>query len=119
LVREGITMNAKRANVVKTSMKVGAVLGGIVFLVFGIVPAFHFGGAGTVMLLSKLMGGPVEFTLLLRVVVVLGILLGMCCLGALSLVLGSIAGTAAGVIVNAFSSLKEPAAEEKMAGNHR
>ena len=112
-------MNGTKNSVIKTSMKVGAVLGGIVFLIFGLVPAFHFGGAGTVMLLSKLVGGPVEFTLFLRMVVVLGILLGICCLGALSLVLGSIAGTVAGVIVNAFSHGKEPAPEEKMASHHR
>lgn len=112
-------MNEKRANVVKTGMKVGAVMGGVVFLVFGIVPAFHFGGAGTVMLLSKLMGGPVEFTLFLRMVVVLGILIGICCLGALSLVLGSMAGTAAGVVVNAFSHLKEPTSKEELARHQR
>jgi hypothetical protein len=112
-------MKEKRADVVKTSMKVGAVLGGIVFLIFGIVPGFHFGGAGTVMLLSKLMGGPVEFTLFLRMMVVLGILLGICCLGTLSIVLGSIAGTVTGLILNAFGVVKEPDAETKMAPHHR
>ncbi len=107
-------MKEKNVEVIKTSMKVGAVLGGLVFLIFGIVPGFHFGGAGTVMLLSKLTGGPLEFTLFIRTVVVLGILLGILCLGTLSIVLGSVFGTLAGVLVNALSLLRVHEEKEEM-----
>lgn len=98
--------------VVKTGMKVGAVLGGIAFLIFGIVPGFHYGGYGTLMLLNKIMGGPVEFTLAVRMLVVLGILLGILCLGFMSIVVGSVFGTASGYIVHALSYLKAPEEEE-------
>ncbi len=99
-------MKERNLEVIKTSMKVGAVLGGLVFLIFGIVPGFHFGGTGTVMLLSKLTGGPLEFTLFVRAIVVLGILVGIFCLGTLSIVLGSVFGTLSGVLISALTSLR-------------
>ncbi len=107
-------MKERNVDVIKTSMKVGAVLGGLVFLLFGIVPGFHFGGAGTVMLLSKLSGGPLEFTLMVRAIVVLGILLGILCLGTLSIVLGSVFGTLSGVIINALASLRVHEEKEEL-----
>ena len=51
---------------VKTGMKIGATVGGLVFLVFGIMPGFYFGSFGTLILLQKLMGGTVEPTLIAR-----------------------------------------------------
>jgi len=105
-------MKTKNMEVVKTGMKVGAVLGGIAFLIFGIVPGFHYGGYGTLMLLSKIIGGPVESTLAVRMFVVLGILLGILSLGFMSIVIGSVLGTASGYIVRAFSYLKVPEEEE-------
>ncbi len=96
-------MNTNQTNTVKTAMKVGAMIGAVAFLIFGIAPAFHYGGMGTVMLLSKLAGGPLEFTLALRMIVVLGVLLGMFCLGSVSIVLGAIAGTVSGYLVSALS----------------
>jgi hypothetical protein len=37
---------------VKTGMKIGATAGGLVFLVFGIMPGFYFGSYGTLILLK-------------------------------------------------------------------
>ena len=51
---------------VKTGMKIGATIGGLVFLVFGIMPGFYFGSFGTLILLQKLMGGAVEPTLIVQ-----------------------------------------------------
>ena len=48
---------------VKAGMKIGATIGGLVFVVFGVVPGFYFGSYGTLILLQKLMGGAVEPTL--------------------------------------------------------
>ncbi|MGD2062450.1 MAG: hypothetical protein PVF51_02575 [Nitrospirota bacterium] len=96
-------MKATTNNIVTTGMKVGAVLGGMIFLIFGIVPGFHYGGYGMLMLLSKMAGGPVEATLIVRMLLVVGVLVGVCCAGALSIVLGSVFGTAAGVVVQAVS----------------
>ena len=107
-------MKTKTNNIVTTGMKVGAVLGGVIFLIFGIVPGFHYGGYGMLMLLSKIAGGPVEATLAVRMLLVLGVLMGITCVGALSIVLGSVFGTAAGVVVHAVSGV-HAADEEKAA----
>lgn len=100
--------------VIKTGMKVGAILGGIAFLVFGIVPGFHYGGYGALMLISKIAGGPVEATLAVRMVIVVGILIGTLCLGFMSIVIGSVLGTVSGYMVHVLSYLKAPADEEHM-----
>lgn len=108
-------MREKNMEIVRAGMKVGAVLGGIAFLVFGIVPGFHYGGYGTLMLISKLADGPVDFTLGVRVLVILGILLGILCVASMSIVLGSVLGTVSGYIVNALSILRTPEAKEELA----
>ena len=84
---------------VKTGMKIGATVGGLVFLVLGIVPGFYFGSYGTLILLQKLMGGTVEPTLIVRAVIVMGIAVGIACAAAVSIVVGGLLGTAMGFIV--------------------
>jgi hypothetical protein len=96
-------MKKTNTDIARTGMKIGAVLGGVAFLIFGIVPGFHYGGYGTMMLLSKLAGGPLDMTLGIRILVVLGVLLGIVCLASMSIVLGSILGSAAGAVVKVFS----------------
>jgi hypothetical protein len=53
-------MNEERKRTMKVGTKIGAALGVIGFLVFGIVPGFYFGSYGVVVLLSHLTGGPLE-----------------------------------------------------------
>jgi hypothetical protein len=99
---------------VKTGMKIGATVGGLVFLAFGIMPGFYFGSYGTLILLQKLSGGAVEPTLIVRALVVMGIVVGIACAAAVSLVVGGLLGTAMGYIVSAPSAMKEKqAAAEK------
>ena len=99
---------------VKTGMKIGATVGGLVFLVFGIMPGFYFGSFGTLILLQKLMGGSVEPTLIARSVIVMGIMVGIACAAALCLVVGGLLGTALGYVVSAPSAIREhKAAAEK------
>ena len=98
---------------VKTGMKIGAVAGGLVFLVFGIMPGFYFGSYGTLILLQKLMGGTVEPTLIVRAMVVMGIVVGIACAAAVSIVVGGLLGTALGFIVSAPSAVREKQASEK------
>jgi len=107
-------METKRIETIKTSMKVGAVLGGMVFLLFGLMPGFHFGSAGVIMLLSKVAGGPVEATLAVRMLLVGGALLGITCLAMLSIVLGSVFGTVSGYAITALSPVKAPEAKNEM-----
>jgi hypothetical protein len=86
---------------IKAGMKIGATIGGLVFLVLGIVPGFYFGSFGTLILLQKLMGGTVEPTLFVRAAIVVGIVIGIACSAAVSVVVGGLLGTALGYIVSA------------------
>jgi len=111
-------MTAGRTNTMKVGTKIGAGLGVLAFLVFGIVPGFYFGSYGTLVLLSHLAGGPVEPTTIVRMLTVIGVMLGIFCVGAVSIVLGSVFGTAMGYVVDVIGSLgRAKEAEEVKAHN--
>ncbi|MBI4689645.1 MAG: hypothetical protein HY754_05195 [Nitrospirae bacterium] len=93
-----------RKEMVRMGTKIGAALGGIAFLIFGLVPGFYFGSYGTLVVLKHLMGGPVEATILVRMVVAVGILLGIVCVGSVTIVVGSILGTGLGYLVEAVTA---------------
>jgi hypothetical protein len=92
---------------VKAGMKIGATAGGLVFLVFGIMPGFYFGSFGTLILLQKLMGGAVEPTLFVRAAVVMGIVVGIACAATVSVVVGGLIGTVTGYVVSAPAAMRE------------
>jgi hypothetical protein len=92
---------------VKTGTKIGATIGGLAFLIFGIVPGFYFGSYGTLILIQKLVGGAVEPTLIVRAIIVMGILVGILCVAAVSIVVGGILGTAMGYLVSLPQALRE------------
>jgi hypothetical protein len=92
---------------VKAGMKIGATIGGLVFLVFGIMPGFYFGSFGTLILLQKLMGGTVEPTLFARMAIVIGIAVGIACAAAVSLIIGGLIGTVLGYVVSAPVAQRE------------
>ncbi len=94
-------------NTIKTGMKIGATIGGLVFLIFGIMPGFYFGSFGTLILLQKLMGGSVEPTLFVRAVIIIGIAVGIACAAVVCLVVGSLIGTALGYVVSAPAAQRE------------
>jgi hypothetical protein len=98
-------MTEGRRNTMRVGTKIGAGLGVLAFLVFGIVPGFYFGSYGTLILLSHLAGGSVEPTTIVRMLTVVGIMLGIFCVGAVSIVLGSVFGTAMGYVVDVVGSL--------------
>ncbi len=98
---------------VKTGMKIGAVVGGIVWAVFGIMAGFYFGSYGTLIILQKLMGGTVEPTLFVRAAIVMGIGVGIAATAAVSIVVGGLAGTVLGFLVAPKKSLEEAKAESK------
>jgi hypothetical protein len=111
-------MKEGRRNTMKVGTKIGAGIGVLAFLVFGIVPGFYFGSYGTLILLSHLAGGPVGPTTIVRMLTVVGIMLGIFCVGAVSIVLGSVFGTAMGYVVDVISSLgKTKATDEVKAHN--
>ena len=100
----------KNANV-KTGMKIGTLVGGLVFAVFGIMPGFYFGSFGTLILLQKLMGGAVEPTLFVRVAVACGIVIGIASAAVVSLVIGGLAGMALGYVVSAPAAMRQAASK--------
>lgn len=101
-----------RKEMIRMGTKVGATLGGIAFLIFGVLPGFYFGSYGSLIVLKHLVGGPVEPTVLVRMFMAVGILLGIVCIASVSIVVGSIIGTALGYLVEVVTSppeVKEPA----------
>lgn len=98
-------MTEDRKRTMKVGTKIGAALGAIVFAVFGILPGFYFGSYGALVLMSRLAGGPVEPTTIVRMVTVVGVALGLFCGAAASIVLGSVFGTALAWIVDVIGSL--------------
>jgi hypothetical protein len=117
--KEESKMDEERKRTMRAGTKIGAALGVLAFLVFGVVPGFYFGSYGVVVLLSHLAGGPVEPTTIVRMLTVVGILLGVFCVGAVSIVLGSVFGTALGYVVDVVSNFGKvrPEAEEAEAKN--
>ncbi|MGD0282702.1 MAG: hypothetical protein ABSB95_10100 [Dissulfurispiraceae bacterium] len=101
-----------RKEMVRMGTKIGAALGGLVFLALGLLPGFYFGSYGTLVVLKHLMGGPVEPTVVVRMVMAVGIMLGIVCIASVSIVIGSVLGTALGYIVEAVTS---PAKVNEMA----
>lgn len=85
------------------------------FLLFGIVPAFYFGSAGTLILLSHLAGGSVEPGIIVRMLVVVGVILGLACSAAVSIVVGAVLGTALAYVTDVISSLFQREPEEAKA----
>jgi len=98
-------MTAERQNTLKIGTKIGAAIGIIGFLAFGIIPGFYFGSYGVLVLLSHLAGGPVAPTTIVRMLTVVGIMLGIFCTGAVSIVVGSVFGTSLAYVVDVIGSL--------------
>ncbi len=96
-----------RKEMVRMGTKIGAALGGIVFLVFGIIPGFYFGSYGSLIVLKHLLGSPLEPSVIVRMVVAVGSLLGIVCIASVSIVIGSILGTALGYLVEAITAPSE------------
>ncbi len=100
-----------RKDMVRMGTKVGAAFGAIGFLAVGLIPGFYFGSYGTLVLLNHLFGGPLEATVLVRVAIALGIILGIACVASVSIVVGAVLGTIAGyaseAVTNAVSAKPE------------
>jgi uncharacterized membrane protein AbrB (regulator of aidB expression) len=98
---------------VKTGMKIGAVVGGIAFLAFGVMAGFYFGSYGALFILQKLMGGTVEPTLFVRAAIVAGIGVGIAASATVSIVTGGLLGTLLGYVVSVPKTMKEAKASAK------
>ncbi len=80
--------------------KIGGVIGAIAFLFFGLVPGFYFGSYATLIILSRLIGGPLKASVIVNILVAMGIIIGIVCIAAVFIVVGAIFGTAIGYITS-------------------
>jgi len=94
-----------------TGRNIGAMIGGIAFLVFGTVPAFYFGSFGMLTLITHLVG-PVDPGILVRMLLVVGIVMGLVCTAFVSIVVGSVLGTALAGVTEAVGSALKPYSRE-------
>ncbi len=92
--------------------RIGAAIGFIAFLIFGLVPGFYFGSYGSLVVL-KLLGSAVEPSILARIVVVVGTMLGLFCMASVSIVLGAVFGTAIGYLTDLATKPARKPAEAK------
>ncbi len=100
---------------VKSGVKIGSTVGGLVFLLFGIMPGFYFGSYGTLLLLQKLMDGAAEPTTFVRAAIVVGIVVGISCSATVCLVAGGLLGTVAGIAVSAPEAMRNKQASNEKA----
>ena len=96
-------MKKETRNTVKAGVKIGALAGGLIFLVLGLVPAFYLSSFGAVAALSALSGGPVAAGMVVRVVVVVASVAGICTAWAASIGAGAAAGSALGYVAEALT----------------
>jgi len=107
-------MTSQRMGALRTGRNIGAVIGGIIFLVFGTVPAFYFGSFGMLTLITHLVG-PVDPGIIVRMMLVVGIVMGLVCTAFVSIVVGSVLGTTLAWATDALASAVRPSAKEAYA----
>jgi hypothetical protein len=101
----------------KMGRKIGAAIGGVLFLIFGIPAGFYFGSYGAVVVMHHLLG-PVEAGVLVRIAVVVGSVLGLFCTAAVSVVLGAVFGTAVGYVTELFTAPSKAKEETTAEAKH-
>jgi hypothetical protein len=83
-----------------TGFRIGAIAGLALFLVYGAPNALIYGGYGAILLAGKIFGAPVEPAILARVVIAVGMLVGLLSSALLFVVLSSLFGAGIGSIGN-------------------
>lgn len=103
-------MEKTRKDILSMGSKIGGVIGAIAFLFLGLVPGFYFGSYATLIILSKLLGGPLKASAIINILVAIGIILGITSIAAAFIVVGAILGTVVGYVTS-FISEREKAEE--------
>jgi hypothetical protein len=94
----------------KISTLVGAGIGLALFLAVALLPAMLYGGYAGLLLAGGIFGTPVIPTLLPRVLILFGMVMGVVAVGSLFAVAGAVAGAAIGALTSA--TVRRPAAQE-------
>ncbi|HHN64543.1 MAG TPA: hypothetical protein ENK09_04200 [Nitrospirae bacterium] len=88
----------------------GAGIGLALFAIFGLLPGSFIGGVLGLNIAGSIFGLPVEPTVLARVIIVMGMLIGVLVTGTVFIVSGAVIGWLAGLVIDA---LAKPAEELK------
>jgi hypothetical protein len=94
-------MNTKNVTII------GAASGLALFLAVALLPALLYGGYAGVLLAGGIFGTPVQATFATRALIVFGMVMGTCGIGALFTVSGAVVGAAVGALVT-----RQPASPE-------
>jgi hypothetical protein len=94
-------MNTKNITII------GAASGLAVFLAIALLPSLLYGGYAGVLLAGGIFGTPVQPTFAVRALIVFGMVMGACGVGALFTVFGAVAGAGVGTLVS-----RQPASPE-------
>jgi hypothetical protein len=85
-------MTTTRKNTSKTFTLVGGGVGLALFLAVGLLPSILYGGYAGVLLAGGLFGTPVEASLVVRALIVVGMVIGVAAVASLFAALGGAAG---------------------------
>ena len=107
-------MEKTKREILSMGSKIGGVIGAIAFLLLGLVPGFYFGSYATLIILSKLFGGPLKASAIINVIVAAGIILGIICIAAAFIVVGAIFGTAVSYLTYLISEREKGRARVKV-----
>jgi hypothetical protein len=89
---------------------IGAGIGLALFLAIALLPAMLYGGYAGLLLAGGIFGTPVTATLLPRILIVFGMVLGVVAVGSLFAVAGAVAGAAVGALTSLAG--RKPAAQQ-------
>jgi len=91
---------------IRTGRNIGAILGSVAFLAIGLVPAFYFSSMGSVALMAMILG-PLEPTVLVRMLIVAATAAGLLIVGTFFIIAGALIGAALAHVSEAFSPVTE------------
>lgn len=89
----------------RVGTKIGALAGGILFLIFGLIPSFYIGSFGTVTLMAMLSGGPIHPGLIERSLIVIGTMTVLLVAAGGSIIAGALGGTVLAYVSEGLTSL--------------
>ena len=106
-------MKEDKRDMMRAGTKIGAIAGTILFAVFGLIPGAYLGSYAALAVLAATTGGPVEPTLIMRTLIVVGALLGVGVGAVVGIVGGALSGTALGYLADAVFGHKKSEEAEK------
>ncbi|NOY65038.1 MAG: hypothetical protein GXO97_06565 [Nitrospirae bacterium] len=107
----------KKSALIRKGRNIGALAGGILYVLFGLIPALYLSSRATLILIPKLIGVSIQSEILVRILAITGTVLGLFLTGTVFIVLGAVTGTliSHGIYsaVQFWRSLRGEAAEER------